>query len=186
MSVEDFIITLPSNASVSNYPNNKANSYTIALPKTLSLDGDFEVAVGDLQYPHNWNNLDEEYIAFARTDPANINYQGVITLQGENEKGLETSKKDALARKLIDNLDQDVKIRECRGFLYYVIRIPTGYYVDAGEIAKIMVTKFTDLTKSQSLNLEYTYNEKSNTLKFTSTNLTWFRILSQNENLCRI
>ena len=188
MSVEEFIVTLPSNASVTNFPNNKANSYTVALPKTLALDGDFEVAVGDLQYPHNWTNFEEEYIAFARVDPENINYQGIgiISLQGEYEKGLETSKKDAIGDKLIDNLDKDVKIRECRGFLYYVIRIPTGYYKDAGEIAKIMVTKFTDLTKRQSLNLEYNYNEKSNTLKLTSTNLTWFRILSQNENLCRI
>ena len=76
MSVEEFIVTLPSNASVANYPNNNASSYTIALSKTLSLDGDFEVTVGDLQYPHNWTNFSEEYIAFVVVDPENINFGG--------------------------------------------------------------------------------------------------------------
>ena len=187
MSVEEFIVTLPSNASVTTYPNNHASSYTIALPKTLSLDGDFEVAVGDLQYPHNWTNFSEEYIVFAREEPVKENWHGVTTVKGYYEQGLETSMQDAIQKKTIKvNLNKDVKTRECREYLYYVIAIPKGYYADAGDIAKIIVSKFTDLTKSDNLNLDYTYNEKSNTLKFSSSNITWLRILSKNENLCRI
>ena len=154
MSAEDFIVTLPSNACVTTYPNNQASSYTIALPKTLSLDGDFEVAVGDLQYPHNWTNFSEEYIAFVVVDPENINFaEGMIT-KSNNEKGLDKEKRFILTTYIRHDLILDVKFKECKGFQYYIIRIPTGNYVDVGEIAKIMVTKFTELTKDrQGVNL---------------------------------
>ena len=88
MSVEEFIVTLPSNASVTNFPNNKANSYTVALPKTLNLDGDFEVAVGDLQYPHNWTNFEEEYIAIARLIRRTFTIKASFPYKGNMRKAL--------------------------------------------------------------------------------------------------
>ena len=139
MSAEEFIVTLPSNASVTNFPNNKASSYTVSLPKSLTLDGDFEVAVGDLQYPHNWTNFEEEYIIFARVDPAKLSYPNGLLLDYKFEKGLDIDKLDTIKYKMIRELDLDVKYKECQGFLYYVIKIPTGNYVDVGEIAKLMV-----------------------------------------------
>ena len=187
MSAEEFIVTLPSNACATTNPNNKASSYTVALPKTLTLDGDFEVAVGDLQYPHSWTNFDEEYIVFVRADPANINFAPGMVLHSKYEKGQENDKSAALGGEIKRNIDLDEKYKECKGFLYYVIRIPTSNYADVGEIARIMVTKFTDLTKQeQSVTLVYTYDEKSNTLRFTSPNLGWLRIVTSNVNLCRI
>ena len=56
-----FQITLPSNASSKLFPENRANSYRTKLYKTLDLGGggesDWEVALVDIAFPHNWANI---------------------------------------------------------------------------------------------------------------------------------
>ena len=61
---EEFMLTLPSNASIKYYPSNKPNSYKVLLPATLDLDGTWEVAIVNIQYPFNWPNFNEEFVAF--------------------------------------------------------------------------------------------------------------------------
>ena len=74
--------------------------------------------------------------------------------KSKNEKGLDNEKRFNLTNFIKHDLLLDDKYKECKGFLYYIIRIPTGNYVDVGEIAKIMVRKFTELTKDrQGVNL---------------------------------
>jgi len=52
MNSRRFYITLPSNASISLYPNNTAAQHTIKLPRPISLDvGDWEVALTELSVP---------------------------------------------------------------------------------------------------------------------------------------
>jgi hypothetical protein len=40
------------------YPNNTLAQYTTRLANALSLLGDWEVALVEIQYPHTWNNLE--------------------------------------------------------------------------------------------------------------------------------
>ena len=61
---EEFMLTLPSNASTKYYPSNKPNSYKVLLPATLDLEGTWEVAIVNIQYPFNWPNFNEEFVAF--------------------------------------------------------------------------------------------------------------------------
>ena len=61
---EEFMLTLPSNASTKYYPNNKPNSYKVLLPATLDLQRTWEVAIVNIQYPFNWPNFNEEFVAF--------------------------------------------------------------------------------------------------------------------------
>ncbi|KAF0137783.1 MAG: hypothetical protein FD143_3736 [Ignavibacteria bacterium] len=186
MSVEEFIVTLPSNASVTNFPNNKANSYTVALPKTLTLDGDFEVAVGDLQYPHNWTNFEEEYISVLRVDQSPGEQDHIMHLTSYHERKLDDSKQDSFQEKIRDNIKKDSIYPSKRKFKSYMLKVPTGYYVNAGEIAKIIVTKFNTISEYERLDLQYKYDEATNVLKFTSSNMEWVRILSTKDDLCRI
>ncbi|KAF0146623.1 MAG: hypothetical protein FD143_3303, partial [Ignavibacteria bacterium] len=58
------MLTLPSNASTYFFPNKKPNSYKVLLPATLDLEGTWEVAIVNIQYPFNWPNFNEEFVAF--------------------------------------------------------------------------------------------------------------------------
>ena len=54
----DFYVTLPSNGSKDRFPKNRGNSYKNQLAKEIKLDGDWEVALTEVHYPHSWNTLD--------------------------------------------------------------------------------------------------------------------------------
>ncbi|KAL9961204.1 hypothetical protein ACROYT_G030105 [Oculina patagonica] len=57
MEVTQFYLHLPSNSSLDKYPNNTLTEYRVCLPQTVSLTGDWEVALTEIHYPHSWNNL---------------------------------------------------------------------------------------------------------------------------------
>jgi hypothetical protein len=59
-----FHVTLPSDSSLDTYPGNTTSRYTIKLSERLELDGDYEVGLAELIYPHTWfnfNNSDGKY-----------------------------------------------------------------------------------------------------------------------------
>jgi hypothetical protein len=58
MAQSEFYVTLPSDASLDLYPDNKANHYITKLKKPLELTGgDWEVALVDVHYPFSWHNM---------------------------------------------------------------------------------------------------------------------------------
>jgi hypothetical protein len=57
MESSSFYITLPSNASMDFYSDNTASNYTIRMPRTFYLQGKYEVALAEIQYPHTWNSM---------------------------------------------------------------------------------------------------------------------------------
>ena len=59
MSSSHFYLTLPSNASTSTFPDNKASSYRVKIPQPLNLNGDWEVGLYSITYPHTWYNFSE-------------------------------------------------------------------------------------------------------------------------------
>ena len=56
-----FYLTLPSNASMKIYPDNTVAKYTTQLPNNKELDGDWEVALTEIQYPHKFYNVKGEW-----------------------------------------------------------------------------------------------------------------------------
>jgi hypothetical protein len=50
-------ITLPSDRSMSFFPNNTIAEFTTKLPETVTLDGDYEVALVELIYPFSFSNI---------------------------------------------------------------------------------------------------------------------------------
>ncbi len=56
----EFQLTLPSNASITFSPDNKPGNYTTTLPSPISLEGEWEAALIDIQYPHNWMNITKD------------------------------------------------------------------------------------------------------------------------------
>ena len=59
---DEFQVLLPSN--VKHNPKNKPNLYETVLAKPLNLPGEWDVALINISYPHNWTNLDRSYQLF--------------------------------------------------------------------------------------------------------------------------
>ena len=54
-----FYLTLPSNSSLQFYPENTLTHFTTHLPHTINLQGQWEVGLAEIQYPHTWHNLSD-------------------------------------------------------------------------------------------------------------------------------
>ena len=60
---EEKQFTLPSNSSMRFYPKNTPSNYTTKLSSTHNFEGEWEAALMEIQYPHNWMNLkDDVYV----------------------------------------------------------------------------------------------------------------------------
>jgi len=57
MSGTHFYLTLPSNASLNIFPNNKTTSYRVKLPQTINLEGSWEAGLYSISYPNTWYTL---------------------------------------------------------------------------------------------------------------------------------
>lgn len=57
MTTKEFYVTLISNSSLSYYPENKTNSFTAQLPQYIMLDGEWSVALVEIQYPFTLFNV---------------------------------------------------------------------------------------------------------------------------------
>jgi hypothetical protein len=57
---DHFYLTLPSDSSVAYYPENTIARYVTKLPERIRLDGDYEVGLSEIAYPHTWYNVDNE------------------------------------------------------------------------------------------------------------------------------
>ncbi|PIK55219.1 hypothetical protein BSL78_07949 [Apostichopus japonicus] len=61
-----FYVTLPSNSSPTVYPNNTLTNYRVKLPQPISLEGQWEVGLAEMIYPHQWYNIDK-FIKYSYT-----------------------------------------------------------------------------------------------------------------------
>ena len=59
MADQSFQITLPSNSSRQHFPNNQANHFQVKLLTTISLQGEWEAALIDIQFDNYWLYLDK-------------------------------------------------------------------------------------------------------------------------------
>lgn len=56
--MKNFYMTLLSNSSLDYYPENRTNSFTVQLPRYMSLEGEWEVALVEIQYPYTFSNVE--------------------------------------------------------------------------------------------------------------------------------
>ncbi|KAK2187695.1 hypothetical protein NP493_156g00009 [Ridgeia piscesae] len=78
-SDQGFYLTLPSNASIDLYPENTLTRYVTSLPQIISLSGQWECGLVEIQYPHSWYNIRRDNAWFAIvTDSGNNIDRGKI------------------------------------------------------------------------------------------------------------
>jgi len=52
------LLALPSNSSLSHYPENEPSDYTVRLANPISLDGRWEAALLEMSFPYEWHNVE--------------------------------------------------------------------------------------------------------------------------------
>ena len=164
----EFQLTLPSNASITFSPDNKPANYTTTLPSPISLEGEWEVALIDLQYPHNWMNITKDIYLILLIETSNKEKAFRTTLSTvlfnskskyEEESGTELRQQLWGKKKVEDN---DV--------LLLYARLPKGYYANIGELITTLNEEIQDsLTgvpgfashreQTKEVNLLYRYNQ---------------------------
>jgi hypothetical protein len=148
----EFQLTLPSNSSVEYYPNNKATDFTTRLPTSISLEGEWEAALIDIQYPHNWYNIPEDVGIVLIVEPAD---ESILT-------SLETFSSNSFSKNgkyIPGEFIEEIKKNElyiAKKAHFFCLRVPKGYYENASEIITII---------NQELDLAFrVQNEEANKL----------------------
>ena len=55
----EFYVTLPNNSSMQYFPGNTTSNFVTKLSRTLQLDGEWEVGLAEIDYPHTWYDMHE-------------------------------------------------------------------------------------------------------------------------------
>ena len=112
-----FYVTLPSDSSMSSYPDNTVAQYVTKLSRAIKLDGDYEVALTELIYPRSFHNIiaeEEVYIHVTENDGNRMVSLCVINLESayyESEADFANKFSVYITRKLRQELPQrDVQI----------------------------------------------------------------------------
>jgi hypothetical protein len=50
---------LPSDSSANYYPDNRIARFVTKLPERIRLEGEYEVGLAEIIYPHTWYNVDK-------------------------------------------------------------------------------------------------------------------------------
>ena len=57
METTQFYPHLPSASRLDTFLDNTLTEYRVGLPQTITLEGEWEVALTEIHYPHSWNNI---------------------------------------------------------------------------------------------------------------------------------
>ena len=129
MELNNFQYTAPSNSSATYFPNNNPNKFQVKVPYPLTLTGEWEVCIVDIQYHSSWLTLEQPkyFILWMRPEDTRI----------FNLLNYETAASDAyyLLGKQSAGLAQEVNwsISTYRPFdsgnrLATIIALPAGHY----------------------------------------------------------
>ena len=190
MAQNKFQLTLPSKSSMSTYANNSASRYTTKLCRPITLDGDWEAALMEVQFPGTWFRLasPECFLVYLLPDDESI------------------SKKvgNSIHYALDDIMYSYNLSKTAAGNLYNtkasytpfdLSRMRSMFIVQAGgyESPKALFNKinqgfrnmltygYTDRTKLLSeINVKYYYDKKSNRVTISHPGFKAMQIVAQN------
>ena len=146
---DEFQVTLASN--VTSNKRNRPFAFETALAKPLDLPGEWEVALIDLSYPHNWTNLDKTYHVVILTVPVE-NADDVIEIDDVRE----------FEKEIATVLASEQGIPQMQGRRCF--NIPAGNYTEQDIVKQIndQIHRVNQLTENN-----ITYNENTHKVTFT-------------------
>ena len=170
---QEFQITLPSNSSMKVSPDNRPGNFTTSLPTPLSLEGDWEVALIDLQYPHSWFNMETDahiLFAFHLTKP---NRNLIVSLQEGSDDRKEYT--DTLKQEM--DIAYKQKSLDSASDSWIYLRIPPGFYASLEDLIKILNHRIqvklngSHRTSKEELDFSYSYDPITRHLTLTTVGM---------------
>jgi hypothetical protein len=103
-----FYITLPSDSFANYYPDNTIARFVTKLPERIRLEGEYEMGLAEIIYPHTWYNVDNEDKKYwvAAIGSGRDRMQTVYLPSGYYESGSDIA---AVLSREFSRLVQDVK-----------------------------------------------------------------------------
>ena len=131
----EFQITLPSNSSLKYSPDNKSSNFTTTLPAPITLEGEWEVALIDLQYPHNWMNIPNDVYILYGILPSK---KGTEILKDMDDSF--TFSLTAYANQIKEELEFSKQVNFLQEKLGKVmaVRLPRGYYNSVKDLVSVV------------------------------------------------
>ena len=139
-----FYMVLTSDASLTQYPENKAADFKMQLPSQLHLSEDWEVAMTRIIYPYTWQNVGENQLSYTLLcktgpEPWKLNipvpigiYRTVKDVIHGMTKGLHNRLRDIYLKS--DKTITSLGGNECfyiyeKAQDYFELKLPAGWYV---------------------------------------------------------
>ena len=102
------LITLPSNSSGEEFPDNNNSEFTVRLYKYLVINGGkWEVALLDMTYSNNWKNVTEGKIYLEKTNVSGKSEKSFILIGNGRYDSIEEL--EEIIRKRMNEMDLDKK-----------------------------------------------------------------------------
>lgn len=186
MLQSEFQVTLPSTSSIRFYPQNKPSHYNTMLKSPLHLEGEWEVALMDIQYPFNWNNFPGGEIAVI------IQVRGVDgnshDLQFQSHTADLQTKQTSNRYKLYDDsLSKELRFKATDYYMerhidytaIIVVKIPPGYF----KTVEALMSAFTDYFNNDNfegpsaVKIFSVYNQITKVSKLSFENIQWCDVI---------
>lgn len=123
------------------YPDNKPQKFRTLLPTPLNLEGEWEVGLSTMIYPHNWYNIKSEStfkinVPLKRTDSSTY----LMTPVYVTFKGRQFADIDALLKELNEQMNSSIETK-----------VLTMQNINTAVNNKVYMYKYIELAKSASL-----------------------------------
>ena len=131
MEGSQFYLTLPSDSSMSMYPDNTMSDFTVSPPQPIELTGEWEVCLKEIQYPRTWNNVRKTQNHFYMKDSSGVPtvfllQEGYYPSIDDILQGVKTSITDRATRDSVDMAYNRITRR-------VTITMTNGYSILLGE-----------------------------------------------------
>ncbi len=178
MTDQSFQITLPSNSSSRYFPDNQANHFQVRLPSPITLQGEWEAGLVDIQFDNYWLYLEKPQHVLMWVLPENEKI--FYALNVEAKKSIDTYTTNG-ENNCIEGQDLKLSRVTYRPFnsirqIAFIFHIPSGFYESpAGclnEINNAIKGCLTPLLgyrsyreHRESINLNFQYDPISKAIK---------------------
>lgn len=135
----EFYITLPSNASMDHFPDNKAGAFKTRLAQHIHLRGRWEVAVAEIHYPRTWKNIQAPLsftVYWRKPDAAKESFDAVQDLSHEKLPGAEEKSK-AMVGKEAEVFNENLHFAK-------LITLPGGHYNNINDVIRVLNEQLPD------------------------------------------
>lgn len=192
MNEDTFQITIPSNACTDVFEKNSPANFKTVIANPRNLEGEWEMAVGFIQYPHSWNNIEkDEYIGMLIrikqiTKDVTIDMpQAIHFIKRQMDETIQAYEDLAPSVKAKIVNDEFYKNGESVGM---IVEVPKGYYATPAELIScindgidLAFGKFQEDRAQVQFKLEY--EKMTRLLKFEWKNVDRVQFIVPNKRI---